>query len=50
MTPTKFVGSTSREVLQKVKKALGDDALIVANRSCPDGIEITARAASHFAG
>ena len=50
MTPTKFVGSTSREVLQKVKKALGDDALIVANRSCPGGIEITALAASHFAG
>ena len=50
MTPTKFVGSTSREVLQKVKKALGDDAMIVANRSCPDGIEITALAASAVAG
>ena len=46
MTPTRFVGSTSREVLQKVKKALGDDALIVTNRSCPGGIEIMALAAS----
>ena len=46
MTPTKFVGSTSREVLQKVKKALGDDAMIVSNRSCPGGIEIMALAAS----
>ena len=33
-----------------VKKALGDDALIVANRSCPGGIEITALAASAFPG
>ena len=48
MIPIKFVGSTSREVLQKVKKALGDDALIVANRSCPGGIEITALAAGQF--
>ena len=49
MTPSKFVGSSSREVLQKVKKALGDDALIVSNRSCPGGIEIMALAASAMA-
>ena len=49
MTPSRFVGSTSREVLQKVKKALGDDALIISNRSCAGGIEIMALAASAFA-
>ena len=46
MTPQKFVGSTSREVLQKVKQALGDDALIVSNRPLGHGIEVPALAAS----
>ncbi|MCE9639162.1 MAG: flagellar biosynthesis protein FlhF [Betaproteobacteria bacterium] len=50
MTPQKFVGATSREVLQKVKQALGDDALIVANRPFGQGIEVTALAASALAG
>lgn len=46
MTPKKFVGASSREVLQKVRQALGDDALIVSNRPVHGGIEITALAAS----
>ncbi len=50
MTPQTFFGATSREVLQKVKKALGEDALIVANRSCAGGMEITALAAAELAG
>jgi flagellar biosynthesis protein FlhF len=50
MTPQKFVGATSREVLYKVKQALGDDALIVANRPFGQGIEVTALAASAMAG
>ena len=45
MSPRKFFGATSREVLQKVKQALGDDALIVSNRPVNGGIEITALAA-----
>jgi flagellar biosynthesis protein FlhF len=49
MTPQRFVGSTSREVLRKVKQALGDDALIVNNRSCAEGIEVTALAAHDLA-
>jgi flagellar biosynthesis protein FlhF len=49
MNPQKFVGGTSREVLQKVKRALGDDAVIVANRQCAEGIEITALAAGDLA-
>jgi flagellar biosynthesis protein FlhF len=50
MTPQKFVGATSREVLQKVKQALGNDALIVANRPFGQGIEVTALAASELTG
>jgi flagellar biosynthesis protein FlhF len=50
MAPQKFVGSTSREVLQKVKQALGDDALIVSNRPFGHGIEVTALAASALTG
>ena len=32
MRTHKFFGTTSREVLAKVKQALGDDAIIVSNR------------------
>lgn len=46
MTPQRFTGSTSREVLQKVKQSLGDDALIVSNGTCDEGIEIMALPAS----
>ncbi len=49
MTPQKFTGASSREILQKVRQALGDDALIVANRPYGDGIEITALPASAMA-
>jgi flagellar biosynthesis protein FlhF len=42
MTPSKFYGATSREVLRKVKQALGEDALILTNRPVAGGMEITA--------
>lgn len=42
MNPMKFSGKTSRDVLQKVRQALGPDALIVANRPFDGGIELTA--------
>ncbi len=42
MSPRKFIGKTSREVLQKVKQALGPDAIIVSNRPIEGGIEVTA--------
>ena len=45
MKPQRFHGATSREVLRKVKQALGEDALIVTNRAVAGGIEITAVAA-----
>ena len=41
-----FSGTTSREVLQKVKQALGDDALILSNREVAGGIEVVALAAA----
>ena len=50
MIPQKFVGATSREVLRKVKQALGEDALIVSNRPCNNGIEVTALAAAALPG
>lgn len=50
MTPRKFVGRTSREVLRNVKQALGEDALIVANRPFDGGIEVTALPAGALEG
>jgi flagellar biosynthesis protein FlhF len=41
-----FTGATSREVLHKVKEALGDDALILSNRARDGVIEVVALAAS----
>jgi flagellar biosynthesis protein FlhF len=41
-----FSGTTSREVLQKVKQALGDDALILSNREVEGRIEVVALAAA----
>lgn len=41
-----FSGATSREVLQKVKEALGDDALILSNREVAGIIEVVAVAAN----
>ena len=46
MKPQRFYGATSREVLRKVKEALGDDALIASNRAAGEGIEITALSAA----
>ena len=42
MNIQRFIGSNSRDAMQKVKKALGDDALILSNRQVADGIEIIA--------
>ena len=42
MNPTRFHGATLREVMQQVRAVLGGDALILANHSTPDGVEILA--------
>jgi flagellar biosynthesis protein FlhF len=48
MRTHKFFGTSSREVLAKVKQALGDDAIIVSNRQYNGRIEIMAAAGSEL--
>ncbi len=42
MNIKKFVAATSREALRLVRQQLGGDAVILSNRSVPDGVEIVA--------
>ncbi|WP_328731778.1 hypothetical protein [Vreelandella azerica] len=37
MSVRRFVGTNSRDVMRQVREALGDDALIVANRRTEGG-------------
>ena len=46
----KFVGETSRAVLDQVRAVFGPDAIIVANRATETGIEITAVSGDAIAG
>ncbi|CAH1042551.1 flagellar biosynthesis protein FlhF [Halomonas sp. TD01] len=51
MSVRRFVGANSRDVMRQVREALGDDALIVANRRTEGGVEILAmadEAVDHF--
>ncbi|MDR2638132.1 MAG: flagellar biosynthesis protein FlhF [Zoogloeaceae bacterium] len=50
MNVKKFVAANAREVLRKVKETLGQDAIILSNRSLPGGVvEIMAVAARDMA-
>jgi flagellar biosynthesis protein FlhF len=42
MTVKRFVAPTAREALRRVKEELGPDAIVVANKAVPEGVEITA--------
>ncbi|MFP4138194.1 MAG: flagellar biosynthesis protein FlhF [Halomonas sp.] len=42
MSVMRFTGATSREAMRQVRAALGDDALILANRPTEEGVEILA--------
>tara|TARA_A100001391_G_scaffold82240_2_gene53619 strand:- start:117 stop:2033 length:1917 start_codon:yes stop_codon:yes gene_type:complete len=42
MSVQRFTGSNNREAMGRVRAALGNDALILANRSTADGVEILA--------
>ncbi|MFP1679476.1 hypothetical protein ACLD02_12315 [Alloalcanivorax sp. C16-2] len=42
MSVQRFTGANNREAMGRVRAALGDDALILANRSTPEGVEILA--------
>ncbi len=45
MTVRRFLADSAREALRRVKEELGPDAIVVANRSVPGGVEITAMSA-----
>ena len=42
MNARRFSGRTSREVFDKVRRALGPDAMIVANNAVAGGVEVLA--------
>ena len=42
MLMKKFLGASAREAMQKMKAALGPDALVISNRKTADGVEILA--------
>ena len=44
MNIQKFVASTSREALGKARMAFGDTAVILSNKSTPEGVEVIATA------
>jgi flagellar biosynthesis protein FlhF len=44
MNVMRFVGRTSGEAMRKLRDALGPDALVLANRPCPEGVELLAAA------
>ena len=46
MNVRKFVASSARDALRKVKEVLGPDAIILSNRAVSGGVEIMAVAAS----
>ena len=45
MTVQRFVAPTARDALRRVKEELGPDAIVVANKAVPGGVEITAMSA-----
>lgn len=45
MTAKRFVAPTAREALRRVKEELGVDAIVLANKAVPGGVEITAMSA-----
>ena len=45
MTVQRFVAPTARDALRRVKEQLGPDAIVVANKAVPGGVEITAMSA-----
>jgi flagellar biosynthesis protein FlhF len=44
MNVKRFTGRTSRDALNLVRQALGDDAVVLSTRPCPDGVEVLAMA------
>jgi flagellar biosynthesis protein FlhF len=44
MNVQRFTGRTSREAMQKMREALGDDAVVLSTKPCVEGIEMLAMA------
>jgi flagellar biosynthesis protein FlhF len=44
MNVKRFTARTSREAMQKVRQAFGDDAVVLSNKPCAEGVEILAMA------
>ncbi|HMY99862.1 MAG TPA: flagellar biosynthesis protein FlhF, partial [Burkholderiaceae bacterium] len=42
MNVKRFVGRNSREAMQKVRLAFGDNAVVLSTKPCSDGIEVLA--------
>lgn len=42
MNVKRFTGRTAREAMQKVRLAFGDDAVVLSNKPCSEGVEIVA--------
>ncbi len=49
MNVRKFIAANARDALKKVKETLGNDAIILSNRSIPGGVEIMAVASRDMA-
>ena len=44
MNVKRFTGRNSREAMQKVRGAFGDDAVVLSTQPCSEGVEILAMA------
>jgi len=44
MNVKRFTARTSREAMALVRKAFGDDAVVLSNKPCPEGVEVLAMA------
>ena len=46
MNVKRFSGRSSRDALNLVRQAFGDDAVVLSTRPCADGVEVLAMAAA----
>ena len=42
MNVKRFIGRNSREAMQKVRQAFGDNAVVLSTKPCSEGIEVLA--------
>ncbi|TXD84035.1 flagellar biosynthesis protein FlhF, partial [Mitsuaria sp. TWR114] len=44
MNVKRFTARNSREAMALVRQAFGDDAVVLSNKPCPEGVEVLAMA------